>query len=138
MIPAAFDYVRARDVDDAIRLLREHGEDANVLAGGHAVTTIEGLGDATSLHPMQEAFWLAHGLQCGYCTTGMIVSAVDLLARRPDPSDAEIRAGLDGNLCRCTGYQNIVAAVRAAAAAMRANEPRRSVADVLAATANAP
>ena len=109
-----------------------------VQAGGHAVTTIEGLGDAASLHPMQEAFWLAHGLQCGYCTTGMIVSAVDLLARHPDPSDAEIRAGLDGNLCRCTGYQNIVAAVRAAAAAMRANVPRRSVADVLAATANAP
>jgi carbon-monoxide dehydrogenase small subunit len=103
-----------------------------VQASGHAVTTIEGLGDTESLHPMQEAFWLEHGLQCGYCTTGMIVSAVDLLRGNPDPTDDEIRAGLDGNLCRCTGYQNIVAAVRSAARAMRAGEERHSVADVLA------
>jgi carbon-monoxide dehydrogenase small subunit len=90
-----------------------------VQADGASVTTIEGLGSDEALHPMQEAFWAEHGLQCGYCTTGMIVSAVDLLARNPDPSDDEIRAGLEGNLCRCTGYQNIVKSVRAAAKAMR-------------------
>jgi len=90
-----------------------------VQADGASVTTIEGLGSDEALHPMQEAFWAEHGLQCGYCTTGMIVSAVDLLSRNPDPSDDEIRAGLEGNLCRCTGYQNIVKSVRAAAKAMR-------------------
>jgi aerobic carbon-monoxide dehydrogenase small subunit len=90
-----------------------------VQADGASVTTIEGFGSDETLHPMQEAFWAEHGLQCGYCTTGMIVSAVDLLQRNPDPSDDEIRAGLEGNLCRCTGYQNIVKAVRAAAKAMR-------------------
>jgi carbon-monoxide dehydrogenase small subunit len=88
-------------------------------ADGSKVTTIEGIGAMDKLHPMQEAFWQAHGLQCGYCTTGMIMSAVDLLQRNPNPSDAEIRAGLEGNLCRCTGYQNIVKAVHAAALAMR-------------------
>lgn len=98
-----------------------------VQASGHEVTTIEGIGNADSLHPMQEAFWTAHGLQCGYCTTGMIVSAVDLLRRNPDPSDEEIRAGLEGNLCRCTGYENIVRAVRAAGKAMRDGAPRHSV-----------
>ncbi|HTJ25382.1 MAG TPA: (2Fe-2S)-binding protein [Candidatus Limnocylindria bacterium] len=98
-----------------------------VQASGREVTTIEGIGNADALHPMQEAFWTAHGLQCGYCTTGMIVSAVDLLQRNPDPSDEEIRAGLEGNLCRCTGYENIVKAVRAAAKAMRAGEPRHGV-----------
>jgi len=67
-----------------------------VQASGHTITTIEGIGDADELHPMQEAFWSSHGLQCGYCTTGMIVSAVDLLKRNPDPSDDEIRAGLEG------------------------------------------
>jgi carbon-monoxide dehydrogenase small subunit len=102
-----------------------------VQADGHAVTTIEGLGTDAALHPMQEAFWAEHGLQCGYCTTGMIVSAVDLLRRNPNPSDEEIRAGLEGNLCRCTGYQNIVAAVRAAAAAQTADDPRKSVAEML-------
>lgn len=90
-----------------------------VQADGHAVTTIEGIGSAASLHPMQAAFWAEHGLQCGYCTTGMIVSAIDLLRRNPDPDEHEIRAGLAGNLCRCTGYHNIVKAVRAAARAMR-------------------
>ena len=99
-------------------------------AEGASVTTIEGIGNADALHPMQEAFWTAHGLQCGYCTPGMIVSAVDLLARNPDPTDAEIRAGLSGNLCRCTGYENIVTAVRAAARAMREGVPRRSVAEI--------
>ncbi|BDE05842.1 carbon monoxide dehydrogenase [Vulcanimicrobium alpinum] len=102
-----------------------------VQASGHDVTTIEGIGDADELHPMQEAFWTAHGLQCGYCTTGMIVSAVDLLQRNPDPSDDEIRAGLEGNLCRCTGYENIVKAVRAAGKAMRENAPRSSVRDLM-------
>jgi aerobic carbon-monoxide dehydrogenase small subunit len=102
-----------------------------VQASGHEVTTIEGIGNADSLHPMQEAFWSSHGLQCGYCTTGMIVSAVDLLRRNPDPSDDEIRAGLEGNLCRCTGYENIVKAVRAAGKAMRDGEARHSVADLM-------
>ena len=102
-----------------------------VQADGATVTTIEGIGASDALHPMQEAFWAQHGLQCGYCTPGMIVSAIDLIARNPDPSDAEIRAGLEGNLCRCTGYENIVRAVRAAAGAMRSGEPRRSVADML-------
>ena len=100
-------------------------------AEDRAITTIEGLGTDAALHPMQEAFWAQHGLQCGYCTTGMIVSAVDLLQRKPNPTDAEIRAGLEGNLCRCTGYQNIVAAVRAAAGAMAAEDPRKSVAEML-------
>jgi len=102
-----------------------------VQAAGHAVTTIEGIGDADELHPMQEAFWSSHGLQCGYCTTGMIVSAVDLLQRNPDPSDDEIRAGLEGNLCRCTGYENIVTAVRAAGRAMRNGTARHSVRELM-------
>jgi carbon-monoxide dehydrogenase small subunit len=86
-----------------------------VQADGGEVTTIEGLAPDGALHPLQEAFWEKHGLQCGFCTPGMIMAAADLLARNPDPSDEEIRHGLEGNLCRCTGYQNIVAAVRAAA-----------------------
>ncbi len=102
-----------------------------VQASGHAVTTIEGIGTADSLHPMQEAFWSAHGLQCGYCTTGMIVSAVDLLTRNADPSDDQIRAGLEGNLCRCTGYENIVKAVRAAGKAMRDGTARHSVNELM-------
>ena len=85
-------------------------------ADGAEVTTIEGLGDEDDLHPMQAAFWESHGLQCGYCTPGMIRSAVDLLRRNPNPSEEEIRHSLDGNLCRCTGYHNIVKAVQAAAA----------------------
>ena len=102
-----------------------------VQAAGAAVTTIEGIGASNALHPMQEAFWEKHGLQCGYCTPGMIVSAVDLLKRNPDPSDAEIREGLEGNLCRCTGYENIVRAVRAAGEALRNNDPRHSVKELL-------
>ena len=100
-----------------------------VQADGSKITTIEGIGSDAALHPMQEAFWAEHGLQCGYCTTGMIMSAVDLLARTPNPTDEQIRAGLEGNLCRCTGYQNIVKAVRSAAKAMRttpAQEPIRT------------
>jgi carbon-monoxide dehydrogenase small subunit len=85
-----------------------------VQADGGTVTTIQGLANG-ELHPVQKAFHEQHALQCGYCTPGMIMAAVDLLAENPDPSDDEIREGLEGNLCRCTGYQNIVRAVRAAA-----------------------
>jgi aerobic carbon-monoxide dehydrogenase small subunit len=81
---------------------------------GAAITTIEGLASDGQLHPLQEAFWEKHGLQCGYCTPGMIMAAADLLNRNPNPSDEEIRHGLEGNLCRCTGYHNIVKAVKAA------------------------
>jgi aerobic carbon-monoxide dehydrogenase small subunit len=88
-----------------------------VQADGSEVTTIEGLADNGTLHPMQQAFHEQHGLQCGYCTPGMIMAAVSLLEEHPDPSEEEIRAALEGNLCRCTGYQNIVAAVRQAATA---------------------
>jgi carbon-monoxide dehydrogenase small subunit len=87
---------------------------------GQAITTIEGFGSSDALHPLQTAFWEKHGLQCGFCTPGMILTAADLLASNPDPSEPEIRHALEGNYCRCTGYQNIVAAVQAAAAAMRA------------------
>ena len=86
-----------------------------VQADGAEVTTIEGLGGEGNLHPMQEAFWENHGLQCGYCTPGMIMAATDLLKRNPDPSEEEVREALEGNLCRCTGYHNIVKAVLAAA-----------------------
>jgi carbon-monoxide dehydrogenase small subunit len=86
-----------------------------VQADGAEVTTIEGMGREGSLHPLQEAFWEHHGLQCGYCTPGMIMAAADLLARNPQPSEAEVRDGLSGNLCRCTGYHNIVKAVLSAA-----------------------
>ena len=85
-------------------------------ADGAAITTIEGLASDGQLHPLQEAFWEKHGLQCGYCTPGMIMAAADLLNRNPNPSDEEIRHGLEGNLCRCTGYHNIVEAVKSAAA----------------------
>ncbi|MFM1548330.1 MAG: (2Fe-2S)-binding protein [Lentisphaeria bacterium] len=84
-------------------------------ADGADITTVEGLADANGLHPVQDAFWEKHGLQCGFCTPGMIITAVDLLGRNSDPSDHEIREALEGNLCRCTGYQNIVKAVKYAA-----------------------
>ena len=90
-----------------------------VQADGAAVKTIEGMASDGELHPLQSAFWAKHGLQCGYCTPGMIMAAADLLARNPEPSEEEIRHGLEGNLCRCTGYHNIVKAVQAAAGAMR-------------------
>jgi aerobic carbon-monoxide dehydrogenase small subunit len=86
-----------------------------VQANGAEVVTIEGLQTNGQLHPLQEAFWNDHGLQCGYCTPGMIMSAVGLLRENPSPSEQEIREGLRGNLCRCTGYQNIVKAVSDAA-----------------------
>jgi carbon-monoxide dehydrogenase small subunit len=88
-----------------------------VQADGSEVRTIEGMATDGELHPLQEAFWTHHGLQCGYCTPGMIMAAADLLERNPDPSEEEVREALAGNLCRCTGYHNIVTAVRAAARA---------------------
>jgi carbon-monoxide dehydrogenase small subunit len=91
-------------------------------ADGCEITTIEGLaGPDNALHPVQQAFHDRHALQCGFCTPGMIMAAVDLLTDNPDPDDTEIREGLEGNLCRCTGYQNIVRAVRDAATALRAD-----------------
>ncbi len=91
-----------------------------VQADGASVTTIEGMATSSEqLHPLQTAFWEEHGLQCGFCTPGMIMTAADLLARNTDPSDDEIRDAIEGNICRCTGYHNIVAAIRAAAAANR-------------------
>ena len=87
-----------------------------VQADGRNVTTIEGLATDGRLHPMHEAFWNEHALQCGFCTPGMIMTSKELLERSPHPTDDEIRHGLEGNLCRCTGYQHIVNAVRAAAA----------------------
>jgi aerobic carbon-monoxide dehydrogenase small subunit len=90
-----------------------------VQADGRAVTTIEGLASNGALHAVQEAFRETHGLQCGYCTPGMIMTTVDLLAASPQPTDEEIRYALEGNLCRCTGYENIVRAVREAAGVAR-------------------
>ncbi|MGH3501848.1 MAG: (2Fe-2S)-binding protein [Nocardioidaceae bacterium] len=86
-----------------------------VQADGHEVTTIEGLAHDGELHPMQQAFHESHALQCGYCTPGMIMQSIDLLNTNPHPSETEIREGLEGNLCRCTGYQNIVKAVQSVA-----------------------
>jgi len=86
-----------------------------VQADGAEVTTIEGLGTEDDLHPMQEAFWNNHGLQCGYCTPGMIMASAALLSENPDPSEDEVRHALEGNLCRCTGYHNIIKAVLDAA-----------------------
>ena len=84
-------------------------------ADGAEITTIEGMSSNGELHPLQKAFWEQHGLQCGYCTPGMIMAAADLLERNPHPTEEEVRHGLEGNLCRCTGYHNIVKAVMAAA-----------------------
>ena len=91
-----------------------------VQADGAQVTTVEGLSQNGKLHPVQEGFWEEHGLQCGYCTPGMLITAKQLLERNPNPTDEEIRHGIEGNLCRCTGYQNIVKAIQNAAARMRA------------------
>jgi len=90
-----------------------------VQADGGQVTTIEGLGNEDALHPMQDAFWANHGLQCGYCTPGMMLSGCALLARNKSPSEADIREAISGNLCRCTGYVNIVKAIEYAAEKMR-------------------
>jgi carbon-monoxide dehydrogenase small subunit len=91
-----------------------------VQADGHEVTTIEGMAPVGGLHALQTAFWEKHGLQCGFCTPGMIMAAADLLAGNPDPTDDEIRHAIEGNICRCTGYHNIVAAIREAASTLRA------------------
>jgi carbon-monoxide dehydrogenase small subunit len=95
-----------------------------VQADGAKVTTIEGMGTEGNLHPLQEAFWNDHGLQCGYCTPGMIMAAAALLADNPNPTEAEVRHGLEGNLCRCTGYHNIVKAVLDAAKTKGASVPQ--------------
>jgi carbon-monoxide dehydrogenase small subunit len=89
-----------------------------VQAEGKSLTTIEGMAKDGELHPLQQAFWDEHGLQCGFCTPGMIMAAAYLLAENPSPTDDEIRKGLEGNLCRCTGYVNIIKSVRSAAATM--------------------
>ncbi|WIG57904.1 MAG: Aerobic carbon monoxide dehydrogenase (quinone), small chain [Ktedonobacterales bacterium] len=91
-----------------------------VQANGAQVRTVESLASGDAYHPVQQAFWDLHGLQCGFCTPGFLMATVSLLQRNPNPTDAEIREQLEGNLCRCTGYQNIVAAVRSAAEKMRA------------------
>jgi carbon-monoxide dehydrogenase small subunit len=93
-----------------------------VQAEGSSVQTIEGLANG-DLHPVQEGFWERHGLQCGFCTPGMIMTAVGMLEENPSPSEAEIRHGIEGNLCRCTGYHNIVKSIEYAAAKMRGDEP---------------
>ena len=92
-------------------------------ADGAQITTIEGLAQDGNLHPIQEGFWERHGLQCGFCTPGMIMSTYDLLQRNASPTEEEIRHALEGNLCRCTGYHNIVRSVQYAAAKMRGEEP---------------
>ncbi|MCS7172968.1 MAG: (2Fe-2S)-binding protein [Armatimonadetes bacterium] len=94
-----------------------------VQADGAEITTVEGLARDGELHPIQQAFWEEHGLQCGFCTPGMMLTALDLLQRNPNPTDDEIRHGLEGNLCRCTGYQHIVNAIRSAARMMRGGAP---------------
>ena len=93
-----------------------------VQADGREVKTIEGMADGATLHPLQQAFWDQHGLQCGFCTPGMIMQAAWLLGENPDPTEAEIREGISGNLCRCTGYVNIVKAIQQAAGA-RSSRP---------------
>jgi len=90
-----------------------------VQANGAQITTIEGLAQNGELHPLQQGFWENHGLQCGFCTPGFLMSACELLERNPDPTEQEVRVGLSGNMCRCTGYQHIVESVLAAAAKMK-------------------
>jgi carbon-monoxide dehydrogenase small subunit len=91
-----------------------------VQANGHKVTTVEGLAsDKADLHPLQQAFWEAHGLQCGYCTPGILMTLIPFLKQTPNPTEEEIRHALSGNLCRCTGYQHIVDAVKLAAETMK-------------------
>ncbi|HXN05384.1 MAG TPA: (2Fe-2S)-binding protein [Candidatus Acidoferrum sp.] len=101
-----------------------------VQADGAEITTIEGLAQGTTLHPLQQAFWDEHGLQCGFCTPGMIMAAKQLLERNPNPTEREIRVGLEGNLCRCTGYHNIVKSIQAAAKVMAPGAERKAPAAV--------
>ncbi len=93
-----------------------------VQANGAEITTIEGLATNGELHPLQEGFWENHGLQCGFCTPGFLLSACELLERNPDPTEEEVRVGLSGNMCRCTGYQGIVESVLSAASKMKARK----------------
>ena len=93
-----------------------------VQADGQSVTTVEGLARNGKLHPLQEAFWEKHGLQCGFCTPGMMITALQILERHPQATEDQIRHGLEGNYCRCTGYQNIVASIQSAAVAMAAKK----------------
>jgi aerobic carbon-monoxide dehydrogenase small subunit len=99
-----------------------------VQADGAKVTTVEGLAKGGTLHAIQQGFWEEHGLQCGFCTPGMILCSHDLLERHPNPSDSEIREAINGNLCRCTGYQHIVAAVKSASRKMNKKAPARAAA----------
>jgi carbon-monoxide dehydrogenase small subunit len=101
-----------------------------VQADGAQVTTIEGLAKGSTLHPLQKAFWDEHGLQCGFCTPGMVIAIDQLLRDNANPSEAEVRRGLDGNLCRCTGYQNIVKSIQAAAKVMAPGAERKAPAPV--------
>ena len=94
-----------------------------VQADGAAIETVEGLARGEELHPIQEAFWAEHGLQCGFCTPGFLMTAVEFLRENPDPSEEEIREAISGNLCRCTGYVNIIRAIRSAADAMAGASP---------------
>jgi aerobic carbon-monoxide dehydrogenase small subunit len=103
-----------------------------VSADGAEVQTIEGVADGATLHPLQQAFWDQHGLQCGFCTPGMIMQAKYLLSQNSDPSEAEIREGIAGNLCRCTGYVNIVKAIQQAAGELSASESAPAVAEATA------
>jgi aerobic carbon-monoxide dehydrogenase small subunit len=103
-----------------------------VQAEGAIITTIEGLAQNGNLHPVQEGFWERHGLQCGFCTPGMIMSAVGLLDQNSNPTEDEIRQGIEGNLCRCTGYHNIVKAIEYAAAKMRGETPAPAEWEVMA------
>jgi aerobic carbon-monoxide dehydrogenase small subunit len=97
-----------------------------VQANGRAVTTVEGLALGDALNPLQQAFWENHGLQCGFCTPGMLTTLTEFLAHNPDPTEAQVRDAISGNICRCTGYQSIVASALAAARAMRAEAPREA------------
>lgn len=97
-----------------------------VQADGASLQTVEGLARDGQLHPIQEGFWEEHGLQCGFCTPGMMLAAVDLLQRIPDPTEEQIRLGIEGNLCRCTGYQHIVNAIQYAARKMRGQSPQKA------------
>lgn len=97
-----------------------------VQAQGADLLTVEGLADGDKLHPIQEAYWENHGLQCGYCTPGMLMSSLFLLQRNPDPTEEEIRRGIEGNLCRCTGYVNIVKSIQAAAKKMQAQHAEKA------------
>jgi len=97
-----------------------------VQADGASFTTVEGLAKDGQLHPIQEGFWEEHGLQCGFCTPGMMLTAVELLHRNPNPTEEQIRAGLEGNLCRCTGYQHIVNSIQYAAKKMRGETPHKA------------